>query len=257
MEDLNKLDRENFIRRSNKIYDDLYDYSEVNYVNQNIAVKIKCPYHGYFYVPPKKHLTGDSGCLGCMSDLLHLTREEFIKRANKLYGGIYDYSKVVYINYKKPVIIICKKHGEFKQSPLLHLKSKQLGCPRCRETKLEVELREFFTEKNIKFESQKKFDWLHAQAFDFYLPDYNTAIECQGNVHFRVYDFFGGEKGLTEIIERDEIKSSLCKEHNIKLYYFSCKRYYPKTWNLYKVYLDKEEMLNDIINYGNPNLEIL
>lgn len=37
---------------------------------------------------------------------------------------------------------------------------------------------------NIKYERYKKFSWLKKQNLDFYLPDYNIAIECQGIQHF-------------------------------------------------------------------------
>jgi hypothetical protein len=34
-------------------------------------------------------------------------------------------------------------------------------------------------------------------------------------------DFFGGEQGLSDTIERDEIKSKLCHEKNINLIYYT------------------------------------
>lgn len=36
--------------------------------------------------------------------------ELFIKKAEKLHGDRYNYSKVEYINYKTKIIIICSKH---------------------------------------------------------------------------------------------------------------------------------------------------
>ena len=44
-----------------------------------------------------------------------LTTEEFIKKAQKVHGDMYDYSKVEYVNSKTKVCIICKQHGEFWQ----------------------------------------------------------------------------------------------------------------------------------------------
>ena len=78
----------------------------------------------------------------------------------------------------------------------------------------------FLTEHNIKFECQKHFDWLDKQSLDFYLPDYNIAIECQGSQHFEPNEYFGGEKAFNKQIERDIRKKQLCHENNVKLLYY-------------------------------------
>ena len=59
---------------------------------------------------------------------------EFIEKAIKIHGDLYDYSKSVYIGCEKKLLIICKKHGEFKQQPNNHLSRK--GCPNCGKQKL-------------------------------------------------------------------------------------------------------------------------
>lgn len=53
----------------------------------------------------------------------------FINKAKLIHGDLYDYSFVDYINSKKPVIIVCKKHGAFKQLPYGHLSGS--GCNKC------------------------------------------------------------------------------------------------------------------------------
>ena len=58
-----------------------------------------------------------------------LTTEEFIKKAKKIHGNKYDYSKVEYINNRTKICIICPEHGEFWQTPNDHLDS--CGCPKC------------------------------------------------------------------------------------------------------------------------------
>lgn len=59
-----------------------------------------------------------------------LTTEEFVRRAKKVHGDKYDYSKSIYNGQKEKVIIICPEHGEFKQSPVGHIDNHQ-GCPKC------------------------------------------------------------------------------------------------------------------------------
>lgn len=58
-----------------------------------------------------------------------LTKEQFTKKANEIHNSKYSYEKTIYVNMRKPITIICKKHGEFKQSPMNHLKTE--GCPKC------------------------------------------------------------------------------------------------------------------------------
>ena len=63
--------------------------------------------------------------------------ETFIERARKTHGDLYDYSKVVYENSTKHVIIICKVEGhpEFLQAPGNHYRG--AGCPICGRAKCE------------------------------------------------------------------------------------------------------------------------
>lgn len=53
----------------------------------------------------------------------------FINRAIEIHGLKYDYSKVEYTKMVNKVTIICKEHGEFKQSATGHLKGN--NCPIC------------------------------------------------------------------------------------------------------------------------------
>lgn len=59
-----------------------------------------------------------------------LTQSEFIEKAKNIHKNKYNYSKSVYINKRTKICIICPKHGEFWQTPDVHLNSK-CGCPLC------------------------------------------------------------------------------------------------------------------------------
>jgi len=58
-----------------------------------------------------------------------LTTKDFIKRAKKLHGNIYDYSRTVYTRSKNKVQIICRVHGVFEQLANSHLQG--YGCNKC------------------------------------------------------------------------------------------------------------------------------
>lgn len=60
---------------------------------------------------------------------------KFYNKANEIHSGVYDYSKVIFERAHTKVIIICKEHGEFLQTPLSHTdKRKGAGCPSCAHT---------------------------------------------------------------------------------------------------------------------------
>lgn len=54
-----------FINKANKIHNNMYDYSLVNYKNVNIKVKIICEKHGSYLKSPKNHLYNKQGCPKC------------------------------------------------------------------------------------------------------------------------------------------------------------------------------------------------
>jgi hypothetical protein len=72
-----------------------------------------------------------------------LTREEFIDRSIAIHGDKYDYSLCEYHNCDTPVIILCREHGTFSQTPYLHMKGR--GCRKCGYLKVSK-----FTSENNK-----------------------------------------------------------------------------------------------------------
>lgn len=124
--------KDNFIQKAKKVHNNKYDYSKVNYVNNQTKVCIVCPEHGEFWQRPNNHLNGQ-GCPIC-SKLNKKNKNksnttDFIEKSKKIHGDKYKYSKVNYINSKTKVCIICPEHGEFWQTPNSHLQGQ--GCPKC------------------------------------------------------------------------------------------------------------------------------
>jgi hypothetical protein len=243
-----------FIEDAKKIHGDKYDYSKVEYKGNKIKVCIICPQHGEFWQRPNKHLSLKQGCPKC-GDILNglkkrLSRTEFIKRAKYVHGDKYDYSKVEYVTSETKVQIICPKHGEFLQTPNCHLNGH--GCPICNESHLEKAMKNILLENNIEFEQQKKFTWLGRQSLDFYLPQYNIAIECQGEQHFKVVEHFGGEKEFQKLLRRDKIKKQKCDTNNLKLFYVvdDINKIHLKGCTLKKIYkaLYDLNIINEKIN---------
>ena len=237
---------ETFIEKCKEVHCDKYDYSETYYTNNRTKVCVICPKHGKFYITPNHFLSG-RGCPKCSGNYRYTT-DEIIEKFKEIHGNKYDYSKVEYKSTHKEVGIICPEHGLFNQTPANHLKGQ--GCPKCIQSKLENRLMSFLKENGIQFITQKTFNWLKYKRnlyLDFYLPDFNIAIECQCIQHFEPTGF--GEKDnvaiqyMFESVQiRDKIKKDLCEKHNIKVYYFT----QIPTYNTCEFFNDEKQILNFI-----------
>lgn len=219
-----------FLDKAKSMHNGKYDYSNVNYINNHIKVEIICPKHGSFMQTPKMHLSG-SGCQRCGQEhkamiKIAKNREAFIPNARKVHGAKYDYSKVVYDGHRRQVCIICPTHGEFWQTPEIHLNGG--NCQKCNQSQLEEDVELALIDEKVDYRIGKKFPWLGLQHLDFYLPKYNVAIECQGEQHYKSIDYFGGDERLKKSIERDNRKLERCTEHGVKILYYSKSKLAPK-----------------------------
>ena len=247
MQQNNTHDTITFIEKAREIHGDRYDYSKVDYVNNTTKVCIICPEHGEFWQRPSGHLRG-CGCIHCGNEqtALHIrkTKEDFINDAIKVHGDKYDYSQVNYVDCKIKVRIICPVHGVFEQTPDSHLNG--CGCPFCKQSRLERKIYLMCIENNINVERQKTFPWLRYKnplRLDFFLPEYNIAIECQGEQHYKYCPFFHKQRSLDEVQNRDAVKRKLCEEHGIKLLYYARRKYADN------IITNKKQLLKEIQKY--------
>ena len=98
------------------------------------------------------------------------TKEEFIKEATEKHEGKYNYSKVEYINNKTKVCIICKKHGEFWQTPNSHLQGR--SCPKCGIKKMRK--KNTFSQEDFIKKARSK----HGDKYDYSKVNYvNNATK--------------------------------------------------------------------------------
>ena len=215
----NVYDTTTFVNRAKEVHGDKYDYSKVEYTHSKKEVCIICPKHGEFWQTPTVHLKGGN-CPNCIKEN---KINDFLEQSKIIHNNKYDYSKVEYVDSTTKVCIICPKHGEFWQRPFSHINGN--GCPMCKESLLEEEINSFFDKMSFIVERQKRFNWLGLQSLDFYLPEYNVAVECQGIQHFDIVKNWGGNKKLKHQKELDKNKKELCKEHNVKILYYTHEDY--------------------------------
>ena len=153
-----------FIKNSQKIHGDKYDYSKVEYINNRTKVCIICPEHGEFWQQPVSHLNG-CGCPMCKREKLKNERivdyTYFLKNAEKVHNNKYKYIKDTYQGLTHKVKIICPEHGEFWQIARLHLNG--CGCKKCANLYMD---KDFFIEKARK---------IHGDKYDYSKVEYKNA----------------------------------------------------------------------------------
>jgi len=131
--DIDQIKIQKFIKESNLKHNFKYAYTLVkSFSTVKDKVKIICNTHGIFEQDVFSHKKG-IGCPKCgfLSTKLQKfnTKEQFIEKATKIHGLLYDYSNSNYINTNTNINIKCEIHGEFLQKPNSHLQGR--GCPVC------------------------------------------------------------------------------------------------------------------------------
>ena len=177
-----KLTTEEFIAKAKAVHGDRYDYSMVEYVNNQTPVNIICPLHGAFEQRPNDHLRG-RGCPKCaraaQSVRQAMSQNVWIERAKRIHHNKYDYSKVTYVNNHTPIKIICPVHGEFMQTPASHISGK--GCQICGMSKTKLTQEEARMRLSDKL---SKFPYEIVEPFT-YMGDRNTKM----TIHCKIHDY--------------------------------------------------------------------
>jgi hypothetical protein len=95
----------------------------------------------------------------------------FIRRAMAVHGLLYDYSRSIYKGSETKLVIICRKHGPFRQSPYNHTSPRlRCGCPRCGAIRSGSKQRRQAGEKFIQ-----RARALHGQKYDYSKAEYKDA----------------------------------------------------------------------------------
>lgn len=243
-----------FLEKAKKKYPNI-DYSIIKPCEKEKTEQydIICPEHGKVRVFSDTFLK--KGCPFCDDPNVKYrhtrrdyTQEQFLYEIKKVYGDKFDTSNTVYKNWNTKVKLVCPKHGEFLREPWRLIKEHR-GCPKCNESLIEKDLMKYLDEIKLKYVYQyRNKEILGLKTLDFFLPDYNIAIECHGRQHFFENSIFNIQN-LTreEIINHDKEKYNMCLEKNLKVFYFSyykCEDYFTKVYN------SKDELIRDIINYS-------
>lgn len=138
-----------FEETSNKIHKNKYNYSLVDYKNNNTKVTIICPIHGEFNQLPRSHISG-RGCSECSRHTLidknfhREHKENMIKSRRERALNIFKekckkFSSNLSVDFdtyeggaKETLKVNCKIHGDFICKPRNFIASLH-GCVKCTE----------------------------------------------------------------------------------------------------------------------------
>lgn len=235
---------EYFIKHSEKIHDNKYDYSKTLYITGDKKVIIICPIHGEFKQTASTHMSGN-GCPRCGYDIIG--RENAIPKGNsireirpdliKYLKNKTDADNFTYCSNKK-IEVICPTCGHEKQLAISSLSRRGFNCDVCSDG---ISIPEKFginllAQLGIEFEIQKRFKWAKEKRYDFFIPSKKMIIEVNGGQH---YIKSWKEDTLLNQIKNDKIKYELATNSaSIKAYIIiDCR--YSRFKFLKKHYLDK------------------
>lgn len=225
-----RMSNQEFLSKVYELVRDEYTFlEEYELSSKKILVKHNVCGNKY-YVTPNKFLQGRR-CPMCANKVRKKTMtSEFCdisKRINNKYNNnftllefnkIDDDCKIKCNNCNNEIDIHCG---------YLLYNNTYYKCKYCNQTMSNGEylIEQYLIKNNIKYISEKRFDDCRnilPLPFDFYLVDYNTCIEFQGEQHYSlVYNFFGNHtkeesiKKLKDIQNRDKIKKDYCINNGI------------------------------------------
>lgn len=224
---MKKMTKEVFIEKAVKVHGDKYDYSHVVCNGIFNKVDIVCKKHGLFSQRLSAHIHEKMGCRKCGNDrqsvALLSSRDEFVAKAQTKFGNKYDYSKVEYLNAKSKVILCCRTHGEFNQSPNSHISG--AGCPKCVYHISTPEIK-WLDEQGVSSLVRQHSMFIDKKLYkvDGYDPKTNT-----------IYEFLGDYWHGNPAVFKEEARHPLIKKTYGELYVNTMKRISTLIENGYKV----------------------
>ena len=191
------------------------------YINMRTPILHKCLIHNLEWITTPSSTLQGCGCIKCKGEKISnnflKSHEQYVEELKEINPNIVVLEQ--YLGANIPILHKCLKDGnEWYVSPSSILNG--YGCPQCRETKGERRIRIYLDKHHITYKYQQLFDDcidIKPLPFDFYLSDYNIAIEYDGKQHFEPVEHFGGKEGYEYTIRHDKIKTEYCKNNGILL----------------------------------------
>lgn len=200
--------KEVLLEKALVVHGDKYDYSLVpDEFNSKEKIPIVCSKHGAFYQTIGNHLNNARGCPTCGVEHVSTVKSEaaksrFIESCINTHNGKYDYSKAFYVDSRTKVVITCKTHGDFEQTPNAHLRG--AGCPTCAIEQSSLK------QRSTKEQFIKQAVEIHGDRFDYSEVEYTNnstkvVIICKqhGKFQQKPSNHLCGKIGCQECTRKD------------------------------------------------------
>lgn len=193
------------------------------YTNSTTPVKIKHNKCGHEYGVRRWNFIKGSRCPKCANSWgrKKKTTEDVKKELYELVGD--EFTLVgEYVNSSTNITLKHEVCG--KEFPMRFYNFKaRMNCTRCKnagESVGERNIRLYLEENNYTFEREKEFEGMTNERnlrIDFYLPEYNLAIEFNGEQHYSYDEGYWTEEEYLRQLENDVIKEKYCEDKGIEL----------------------------------------
>ena len=231
---------EEFLEKATAVHNNKYNYSKSIYKSYHTKIEIICLIHGPFWQEVSSHLSG-CGCKQCAFNNIKSERLsntlEFVNRATLIHNNKYSYSKANYTGAFKKIIIICKFHGNFLQSPTNHIHNKH-GCPKCGYNISNPEIK-FLNYINLPEEFRHKY--IKPYKVDGYDPKTNTIYEFLGDYWHGNPELYDATKihPKTKITFGEMYNKTIFRLNQLKSMGYIIKYVWENDWNKFDRGMEK------------------
>lgn len=153
--------KEFVIKQFNDVHKGEYDYSLINYKNDETKIVILCKIHGKFKQSPSSHKKG-SGCPLCGRKKIGLSqinsKEKFVEKVNKIHPNSFSFEKTIYQGAHKKLIVTCLKCKKDKKTSPVNLYYIE-GCNCCTKRKPKLRIQDIII----------RFNKIHDEKYDYSL----------------------------------------------------------------------------------------
>jgi hypothetical protein len=210
-----KIETEEFIIKAKSFHGDKYDYTKTRYITSNDKVIITCKIHGDFTQIASSHYK--QGCYACGLEISKQKQRKkimnFILESNKIHENKYNYNKSIYINSKTNLIINCKEHGDFLQTPDSHINGHK-GCPKCVSFRSSYQQKEWITflkfwyPNLINCDTNNNYNYgeykingsnYHADGYD---KETNTIFEYHGCFYHGCFRCYKNRNNINKLVKK-------------------------------------------------------
>lgn len=248
-----RLDKNTILSRIENNFNGTIQIIDIdNYENVNTTLQYKCLVCGNYSQASVENLLQGHGCPYCANqhrnDSKRLNLNIVKKRIKELSSGEYVCVGGAYKNNTSPIQLKHVECGTVFTTNFLVFSNGAITCPSCRGSFGEQQIKGYLNNyTNFSY----KYGYLIPDLvdkrnlhFDFWIPEINTAIEYDGQQHFKPTQF--NYRGNKEAVKQynlqkkhDKMKDNYCKEKGINLIRIRYDENIKETLDLYLLPLAK------------------